>query len=85
MSPKSFFIPKKRVFPEFRLERLLGTVFAPTEGCRVCLLIDLEDLSLMKGYGFLDAAGHEIQKKAYEEFYLGLKDGRARRARHDRR
>lgn len=67
--------PEMRQFPDFSLSRLLGTVFEPTEGCRVCLLIDLEDMSLMKGYGFLDAEGHEVQKKAYEEFYLGLKDG----------
>lgn len=67
--------PEKREFPEFSLERLLGTVFEPTQGAKVCILIDLEDMSLMKGYAFLDAEGHEIQKKAYEEFYLGLKDG----------
>jgi len=67
--------PEKRVFPEFSLEKLLGTVFEPTQGCKVCVLIDLEDMSLMKGYGFLNADGHAVQKKAYEEFYLGLKDG----------
>ncbi|MEM7697529.1 MAG: hypothetical protein AAF236_03895 [Verrucomicrobiota bacterium] len=67
--------PEKRVFPEFSLERLLGSVFEPTQGQRTCVLIDLEDMSLMEGYRFLDAEGHEIQKKAYEEFYLGLKDG----------
>ncbi len=67
--------PENRVFPEFSLERLLGSVFEPTNGAKVCVLIDLEDMSLMKGYGFLNAHGHEIQKKAYEEFYLGLKDG----------
>jgi hypothetical protein len=67
--------PEKRVFPEFSLESLLGTVFKPTEGARVCVLIDLEDTGLMKGYGFLNQPGHEIQRKAYEEFYLGLKDG----------
>ena len=67
--------PEKRVFPDFSLERLLGTVFDPTEGCRVCILIDLEDMSLMEGYRFLDVEGHEVQQKAYEEFYLGLKDG----------
>ena len=67
--------PEKRAFPEFRLERLLSQVFEPTEGCKVCVLIDLEDTSLMKGYRFLEAEGHEIQRKAYEEFYLGLKDG----------
>ncbi|HRQ88222.1 MAG TPA: hypothetical protein PLA50_05455 [Bacteroidia bacterium] len=67
--------PERRVFPEFSLERLLGTVFAPTEGCRVCVLIDLEDLSLMQGYRFVGQPGHEIQTKAYEEFFLGLRDG----------
>lgn len=67
--------PEKRTFPEFSLERLLGTVFEPTRGAKVCILIDLEEMSLMKGYAFLDEEGHEIQKKAYEEFYLGLKDG----------
>ena len=75
LEPEVILHPEKRVFPEFSLERLLGTVFAPTEGCRACLLIDLEDLALMKGYSFLDAPGHEVQKKAYEEFYLGLQDG----------
>ena len=75
LEPEVILHPEKRVFPEFSLERLLGTVFAPTEGCRACILIDLEDLSLMQGYGFLNASGHEIQKKAYEEFFLGLKDG----------
>lgn len=69
--------PRMREFPEFSLTRLLGTVFEPTAGCRICLLIDLapEDMDLMKGYAFLNAEGHAIQKKAYEEFYLGLKDG----------
>tara|TARA_R110002096_G_scaffold4493_30_gene21008 strand:- start:2437 stop:3624 length:1188 start_codon:yes stop_codon:yes gene_type:complete len=67
--------PAKRAFPEFSLTRLLGTVFEPTEGSRVCVLIDLEDLSLMENYGFLNVDGHEVQKKAFEEFYLGLKDG----------
>lgn len=69
--------PEKRVFPEFSLERLLSSVFEPTEGCKVCILIDFaeEDLSLIEGFRFLEAEGHEVQKKAYEEFYLGLKDG----------
>lgn len=75
LAPEIVLNPEMREFPEFSLTRLLGTVFEPTEGCRVCLLIDLEDMSLMKGYSFLQAEGHAIQKKAYEEFYLGLKDG----------
>ena len=67
--------PEMREFPEFSLTRLLGTVFEPTEGCRACILLDLEDMSLMKGFGFLEAEGHDVQKKAHEQFYLGLKDG----------
>jgi len=67
--------PASRTFPEFSLTRLLSSVFEPTEGCRVCVLIDLENPQRMKGYGFLEADGHEIQEKAYEEFFLGLKDG----------
>ncbi len=72
---ETIFDPEKRIFPKFSLARLLGTVFDPTEGCRICILTDLEDMSLMKGFGFLQADGHEVQKKAHEKFYLGLKDG----------
>jgi aminopeptidase len=67
--------PYARVFPEFSLTRLLGTVFAPTQGCRISLLIDLENPELMKDFAFLSAPGHAVQKKAYEAFYVGLKDG----------
>ena len=74
IDPDLIFNPEKREFPDFSLTRLLGTVFQPTEQCRVCILIDLEDLSLMTDYAFLDRPGHEVQKKAYEEFYLGLRD-----------
>lgn len=62
-------------FPDFSLSRLLGTVFEPTQGCRVCILIDLEDETLMKDYAFLDQEGHEIQTRAYRNFYLALKKG----------
>jgi hypothetical protein len=72
---ETIFNPEIRKFPEFSLTRLLGTVFDPTEGCRVCILTDLEDMGLMKDFGFLRTAGHEVQKKAHEKFYLGLKNG----------
>lgn len=72
---ETIFDPEQRSFPEFSLTRLLGTVFDPTEGCRLCLLTDLEDTSLMKDFAFLQAAGHEVQKKAHEKFYLELKEG----------
>ena len=67
--------PTQREFPDFSLTRLLGTVFEPTQGCRTCVLIDLEDSALMKDYGFLQAKGHEVQKKAHEEFFLALREG----------
>ncbi len=67
--------PEMRVFPEFSLKNLLGKVFEPTEGCKCCILIDLEDMSLMKDHAYLQADGCEVQKKAYEVFYLGLKNG----------
>lgn len=72
---ETIFDPKKRKFPEFSLTRLLGTVFDPTEGCRICILTDLQDTSLMKNFAFLQADGHAVQKKAHEKFYLGLKNG----------
>jgi len=75
LDPEIIWNPEKRVFPPFSLKNLLGKVFEPTEGCRVCILIDLEDMSLMKNHGYLQAEGHEVQKKAYQVFYSGLKNG----------
>lgn len=66
---------KEREFPPFDLGRLLGTVFEPTEGCRVCVLIDLEDVSLMKGHAYLEQPELAIQRKAYEVFHKGLTEG----------
>ncbi|NBP89582.1 MAG: hypothetical protein EBU59_13995, partial [Planctomycetia bacterium] len=62
-------------FPAFDLSRLLATVFEPIEGCRVAILIDLDDTSQMKDFGFLAAADLTVQRKAYEVFYEGLRDG----------
>ncbi len=67
--------PEQRTFPPFSLERLLGTVFEPTRGCRVCILIDLHDLDQMKDFGFLQDPGNAIQRKAHEVFYQGLQNG----------
>ncbi len=68
--------PAKREFPPFDLARLLTTVFAPTEGCRVCILTDFEDPQpMMKDFAFLNTPGHEVQKKAHEVFYKGLRSG----------
>jgi aminopeptidase len=64
-----------RQFPPFSLTRLLRTVFTPSGGERVCILIDLEDPRDIKGFRFLQNSSLTIQKHAYEVFYQGLKNG----------
>jgi len=63
-------------FPPFNLERLLRSVFTPTEGRKVCILIDLPDISWMKDYSFLGKPELAIQGRAHEHFFQGLhRDG----------
>lgn len=64
-----------RVFPKFSLERLLSTVFEPTEGRRICILIDLPDISAMKDFAFLQDPQFAIQRRAVEHFHQGLHEG----------
>ncbi len=65
----------ERKFQEFDLVRLLSSVFEPTQGRRVCILIDLPDLAEANGLAFLNNPQRPIQHRAHEHFYLGLKDG----------
>lgn len=68
--------PENRGFPPFDLVRLLGTVFAPTEDCRVCILIDFEEPeNYIKNFNFLTRPGFPVQKNAHRHFYLGLQNG----------
>jgi aminopeptidase len=68
--------PENREFPPFDLVRLLGTVFEPTQGCRVCILIDFDEpLDLIKNFNFLSQPGFPVQKNAHQHFYQGLRDG----------
>ena len=68
--------PENRGFPPFDLARLLGTVFAPTEDCRVCILIDFEEPeNQIKDFNFLTRPGFPVQKNAHRHFYLGLQNG----------
>ena len=62
-------------FPPFSLSRLLKTVFNPSAGERVAILIDLEDPHEITNFGFLNNPDLTIQRHAYEAFYLGLKNG----------
>jgi hypothetical protein len=76
LSSEILLAPEKRVFPPFDPVRLLATVFAPTAGCRVCLLTDFDEpAALIEGFTYLDAPGFDVQKRAYRHFYLPLRDG----------
>ena len=67
--------PSKRKFDDFSLSRLLGTVFEPTEGCKICILTDFDDPAvMMKGHAYLKEHGFPVQKNAYKHFYQSLKD-----------
>jgi aminopeptidase len=66
---------EERQFPPFDLVRLLGTVFAPTEGQRVCVLIDLEDPAQeMANHAYLKNPDYTIQRHAHSVFLEGLRD-----------
>ena len=68
--------PSKREYEDFDLARLLGTVFEPTEGCRVCILIDFDHpASMIKDWAYLGEEGFEVQKNAHQHFYQALHDG----------
>jgi aminopeptidase len=64
-----------RTFPPFSLSRLLNTVFTPTQGLSVCILIDLPEPALMKDFSFLKETKLTIQRHAYDVFFRGLKEG----------
>lgn len=68
--------PEKRRFPAFDLRRLLGTVFEPTEGCRVCILVDFDEpVNLIRDCAFLREDGFAVQKNAHRYFFEGLHGG----------
>lgn len=64
-----------RTFPRFDLARLLGTVFEPTYGRRICILIDLPDLAEARDLSFLKIPERRIQQRAHQYFYLALQNG----------
>ncbi len=76
LSPEIMLNPEKREFPDFDVVRLLHTVFEPTTGCRVCILVDFENPpELIKDFAFLRQDGFPIQKNAHKYFYEALRDG----------
>ena len=71
------YLPKIDEFPQFSLKRLLGTCFGTdhSKSLKVCILIDLPDLTLMHKLKFLEVDGFSVQKKAYDVFYKQLVSG----------
>lgn len=68
--------PEKREFPPFDLRRLLSSVFSPTEGCRVCILVDFDEpAGMIKDFAFLERGGFPVQERAHRYFYQELRDG----------
>ncbi len=75
LSPEILLNPEKREFPEFDVVRLLHTVFEPTKGCRVCILIDFDEPAAhIRDFSFLKEEGYPVQKNAYRHFYGPLKE-----------
>jgi aminopeptidase len=66
---------KGRQFPEFNLARLLHTVFEPTQGRKICILIDLPDLAEAADMAFLNNPDRAIQRRAHQYFYRALHEG----------
>ncbi len=64
-----------RTFPPFDLSRLLNTVFEPTFGRRICILIDLPDLAEASGAAFLNNPARKIQRQAHQNFFKPLHAG----------
>lgn len=68
--------PEKRIFPRFDLRQLLDTVFAPTQSCRVCILVDFESPQRwIKDFSFRDQKEFGVQNNAYTYFYEKLQGG----------
>lgn len=71
------YTPDITEFPDFSLERLLGSCFGLSSGqnLKTCILIDLPDLSLMHDHRFLKEDGFQVQKYAHDVFLRLLKEG----------
>lgn len=69
--------PENMTFPPFSLTRLLKTVFAPEQGSKVCILIDLDNPADMRDFGFLKNKDLTVQRHAYEVFHKGIVEGDA--------
>ena len=75
------YLPNISDFPKFSLKRLLSTCFGNNvsennnDRKKICILIDLPDLSLMHGHKFLQQPDFSVQKYAHNVFLKDLIDG----------
>ena len=68
------YTPDISEFSSFNLQKLLVTCFgSSTSPLKVCILIDLQDLSLMKDKSFLNDSKYAVQKHAVEKFLNPLR------------
>ena len=68
--------PKIDEFPPFSLTKLLRTCFGlSSETLRPCILIDLDNPTLLKDFSFLGLDGNSVQKIAIKEFLNPLNNG----------
>ena len=65
------YLPNINEFPNFSLKRLLSTCFGDNvaEEQKICILIDLPDLSLMKEHKFLELSDF-LSKNTLIMFFL---------------
>ena len=68
------YIPNIEEFPKFDLIKLLTTCFGkPSENVRLCILIDLPNLELIKNLKFTDSDDYSVQKHGVDKFYTPLR------------
>ena len=68
------YTPQLNEFPKFNLTNLLTTCFGvPAIEHRVCILIDLPDLSLMQNFSFVNDENLKVQNHAVSQFLEPLR------------
>ena len=61
-------------FPKFDLIKLLTTCFGkPSDSVRLCILIDLPNIELIKNLKFADSDDYSVQKHGVDKFYTPLR------------
>ncbi len=67
----------RKQFPEFSLSRLMSTTFGEGQGDgdRLCIIIDLPDINLIRGFGFLEKDDFQVQRYAHDVFFKGFEQG----------